>query len=355
MRPRIRLFIACSSAILTMASSLAAAPGVYPTELPPTSIAPSNVVLPQSSESPFRHDGVISVVQRFGVDNTPVAVPICFFGKSVGHAYAVKSGTLFRSICRTSSGSSQTPVVGSLVRPTGQQASSVYWVPFQKGGALPRTIAALAVDALGVSVYACKAKVGPSEHVGTLLPNGECQLAPFLLGSTSGRVEASSMVLVRGGSQGADPSPAYGWIYVKAGGHHPGGSLLKWLPSPNVFCRGKIQGTIWVGALETNPDGSIRGCLVSPPGVTMTATEDLAVFRNDTSSNVEFARSAPPTVARVTVGGSVPCVLETNREPKLHLGRMDGDRCRTPTYLQLRNEYLPYYELVRRGAWPDQG
>lgn len=357
MRPRIRLAIACSSTILTMAGALVAAPGVYPTENPPSPIASSNVVLPNATESPFRHDGAIAVVQTFGPSQTPVSVPICLDGSSVGHAYALKSGSTYRAICRASTGSSQSPATGTIVKPTGQQASSVYWVPFQKSGAMPRTMAPLSIDHLGVAVYACKAKVGANEHVGTLLPNGECQLAPFLLGATSGRVEASSMVLVRGGSQGASANPAFGWIYLKPGAHHPGGSLLKWLPTPNVFCQGKIQGTSWVGTLDTNPDGSILGCRVWTPLGATTAKDGLAVFRNDAASNVEFARSAASSVPRVTIGGSVPCVLEAGSGDRraLHLGRMEGDRCRTPTYLQLRNEYLPYHELVRRGPWPDQG
>ncbi len=341
--------------VLTVAGTLAAAPGVFPTELGPSAIPLANVVFPQATESPFRLDGTISVVQT--VADKPVAVPICVDGKSIGHAYAVPFAPSFRMICRSATGSTQTPQVGLLVKPSPQQG--VYWVPFQKGGALPRTIAPLSIDSNGAALYACKAKVGPNEFAGTLLPNGDCQLAPLLRGQAGGRVESSSMVLVRGGSQGASSTPSYGWIYLKAGPpgvHHPGGTLLRWHTSGSTFCQGKMGGAALPGVLETNPDGSIRGCTVTYPGGTTTTDDGVVVFRNDAGSNVEFASNVPASVPRLAIAGRVPCVLETpSATKKLHFGTMEAGRCKTPTYLQLRNEFLPFYELVRRGAWPDQG
>lgn len=356
-RRNLAFMMGFSGVVLTVAGTLAAAPGVYPTEFGPSAIPLADVVLPQATESPFRLEGGISVVQT--VADKPVTVPICVDGKSIGHAYAVPFAPSFRMICRSATGSTQTPPVGLLVKPTRPQASSVYWVPFQKGAALPRQIAPLAIDGNGAALYACKAKLGNNEFAGTLLPNGECQLAPLLRGQAGGRVESSSMVLVRAGSQGASPAPSYGWIYLKAGPpgvHHPGGTLLRWYTTASTFCQGKMGAATLPGVLETNPDGSVRGCAVSYPGGTTTTSEGVVVFRNDAGSNVEFASNVPATVPRVSIGGRVPCVLETpSTTKKLHFGTMEGGRCKTTTYLQLAQEFLPFYELVRRGAWPDQG
>lgn len=342
--------LALSLGALTFAitGTLAAAPGVYPSEPSPDPVPVAQLASPQAEESAFRLDGAISVVQAVGPNGAPVSVPICIApNNKVGHVYAKKGPSVYSPVCRIVDATS--PPMGQVVRPTGQQASSVYWVPFQKGQALPRTLASLAVSTTGVATYACKVKNGPNDQVGTLLPTGECELAPMIRGLGAGRVEPSSLVLVRAGSQGASSAPAYGWISLKRGQHHPGGALLKW-PNGATYCQGRVQGTMWPGYLETAPDGSVVGCATWQPAVFMTTSEDVAVFRNDAQSRVEFIDGAGPDVPRLTVGGKVPCAIL--RDNTAHIGFMEGTRCRSRTSLDMGYRVQ---QLVRRGPWPDQG
>lgn len=343
--------LALSLGALTFAftGTLAAAPGVYPSEPSPDPVPVAQLASPQAEESAFRLDGAISVVQAVGPNGAPVSVPICVApNNKVGHAYAKKGPTVYSPVCRIVDATS--PTMGQVVRPTGQQASSVYWVPFQKGQALPRTLASLAVSTTGVATYACKVKSGPNDQVGTLLPTGECELAPMIRGLGAGRVEPSSLVLVRAGSQGASSAPAYGWISLKRGQHHPGGTLVKW-PNGAAYCQGRVQGATLPGSLESAPDGSVVGCTVWPPGFVITTSENVSVFRNDASSGVEFTDTAGPEVPRVTAGGRIPCAIERNGAS--HLGAMEGTRCQTRTTLQAPGDRVR--QLVRRGTWPDQG
>lgn len=345
--------LALSLGALTFAitGTLAAAPGVYPTEPGPDPVPSGKLASPQAEESAFRIDDTISVVQAVGPNGAPVSVPICVSPTNkVGHVYAKKGGASYSPICRVA-GSTSTPM-GQVVKPTGQQASSVYWVPLQKGAALPRTLAPLSIGPTGVAVYACKVKSGPNDLVGTLLPTGECEIAPMIRGLGGDRVEASSLVLVRAGSQGATAAPAYGWIYLKRGQHHPGGSatLVRW-PNGAAYCQGKVQGTTWPGFLESAPDGSVVGCATWQPGAFITTSEGVAVFRNDAQSGVELSDAAGPEVPRVMAGGRVPCSIE--RAGTAHLGYMEGTRCLTRTTLQAPGDRVR--QLVRRGPWPDQG
>ena len=71
-RRNLAFMMGFSGVVLTVAGTLAAAPGVYPTELGPSAIPLADVVLPQATESPFRLEGGISVVQP--VADKPVAV-----------------------------------------------------------------------------------------------------------------------------------------------------------------------------------------------------------------------------------------------------------------------------------------
>lgn len=343
--------LALSLGALTFAitGTLAAAPGTYPSEPSPDPVPVAQLASPQAEESAFRLDGAISVVQAVGPNGAPVGVPVCVApnGK-VGHVYAKKGPSVYSPICRVVDVT--TLPMGQVVRPTAQQSSSVYWVPFQKGQALPRTLASLAVSTTGVATYACKVKNGPNDQVGTLLPTGECELAPMIRGLGAGRVEPSSLVLVRAGSQGASSAPAEGWIYLKRGQHHPGGTLVRW-PNGTSYCQGRVQGVMLSGYLESAADGSVLGCAVWQPGVFMVSSESVSVFRNDANSGLEFTDTAGPDVPRVMAGGKIPCAIERNGAT--HLGTMEGTRCQTRTTLQAPGDRVR--QLVRRGPWPDQG
>lgn len=353
----VRVGVLSVAAAVFGAGDLAAAPGVFATETPPTPLAAPWSVIGSGPEAAITLDGAVGVLQPFGANAAQIRVPICVSRtRGIGHAYAIPHGTGRREICRTDT--QPNPIEAPILKPTAAQMSTVYWVPLQKGGALPRTLAPLYTnDANGVPMYACKVAESGMEQVGMLLPDGSCRLAPYL-GGRGGRVESSSLVLVRAGSGGASAAPAFGWIYPKDNGHHPGGTLVKWPGGAAEYCQARVRGELYPGRLETNADGSIKECGVIAAASAYTVTqagssESLSVFRNDDDSKVQFEQGAPANVARVTVGGRVPCTFE--RSQIWHRGYLIDNRCKTPTYVQAAKEIIVPHELVRRGPWPDQG
>jgi hypothetical protein len=341
---------------LLAASPLEAAPGVFATEASPSPIPAASIINAGAPESAFRVDGAVGVLQPFGPNNAVVSVPICVSHDGVGHAYAFKNGSTFGAKCRESDGGA-TLNDPQLLKPTGTQLSSVYWVPMRKGGALPRSAAAAVTTANGLPVFACKAKPSTIEQVGVLLPDGSCRLAPYL-GGAGARVVDDSSILIRGGSRGADSSPSIGWVYLKPGGHSPGGTLVKWTEG-GTFCQARLGGALLPGTLETNTDGSTKACNVVIPGNTFTtqnSSTDIAVFRNDATSGVAFEQSVPASVPRLSIGGQVPCVIKQKLHAReYHYGFKVGERCMTPTYNQSPGQVVQSFELVRRGPWPAQG
>ncbi len=341
------------------AQTLYAVEAVSPAALSQGSLAWSE------DERPLKLDSFFGLAQFYKAPgantetlvNTPLCINIA--GTAIGHAFAKKTSAGWKTLCRTANGDqSGTP----LLKPTGQQLQRINFIPFTSGSPLPAMAAPIARGDNGVDLLVCRVVTklsGNRVHiaVGTLGFDGKCVTAPGYLGAPASKEETSFELMV----SSANAAPAVGWIYLKANGHHPRGTLVEW-PNGVTYCQGRTSGFTSHGTLELNANGSVKGCQITlntggASGITQLATENIRVFRNDAQSNVGFGVGDDPSIAPVVIGTTEACVAYKAGTFQARGIRGTGsDICVTSAGPFSRKATgSDIRSLRRKGNWPEQG
>ncbi len=316
-------------------------------------------------ERPLKLDGFFGLAQYYKAPGTNaetlVSTPLCLnnTATAIGHAFAKKSGGVWKTFCRTAKGDLSG---ATLLKPTGQQLTRMNFIPFTAGSPLPAKAAAIAKDENGVDLFVCRVVTplaGNKSYIaiGTLQFDGKCVTAPGYLGAPASKEATTFELMVTA----ANPAPAVGWIYLKAKGHQPRGSLVQW-PNGATYCQGRAAGFDSHGSLEVNPDGSVEGCHMtlrtgSMTGIVQIAKEGIKVFRNDAQSNVAFGPTDDPNVPAVVVGNMEACaVFKGGNLQTRGVREVGSEICITGMGpFSRKANGAEIRSLRRKGNWPEQG